>query len=134
MNNELIDQLFEEAKKGFDNAYAPYSKFHVGAAILMRDGKFVTGGNIENISFGATNCAERTAVFRAVAMGYKREDFVSIGIYGDTDAPISPCGICRQVLSEFLNLDADVYLFSRSKDVKIMKLEELLPYSFNDFN
>lgn len=92
----LYDRALEVAK----NAYAPYSNFHVGAAILLPDDTIQTGINIENRSFGATNCAERTALFSAIEKGYKTFKAIAIAT-PDADYPVAPCGICRQVLTEF---------------------------------
>ncbi|NLM00712.1 MAG: cytidine deaminase [Treponema sp.] len=95
-----MTQLFTKALKIANKAYAPYSKFSVGAALQTEDGTIFTGCNVENRSFGATNCAERTAVYKAVSEGYTK--FVAIAIATpNADYPVAPCGICRQVLSEF---------------------------------
>ena len=99
------------------NAYAPYSHFRVGAALLLSDGSVVTGVNVENRSYGLTNCAERTAMFSAVAMGKK--NFTAIAIATpDADYPVGPCGACRQVISEFMQPDAPV-IFGSSADNRI---------------
>ena len=99
------------------NAYAPYSHFRVGAALLLSDGSVVTGVNVENRSYGLTNCAERTAMFSAVAMGKK--NFTAIAIATpDADYPVGPCGACRQVISEFMPPDAPV-IFGASADNRI---------------
>lgn len=135
-NKHLIDNdfeiLFEKALKGFDNAYAPYSKFKVGASLLTKSGIIYYGCNVENASFGLTNCAERTALFKAVSEGVKKDDIVSFLVIGDTDRPISPCGACRQVMSELLNKDTKVYLTNLKKDVKVVTVEDLIPYVFTD--
>ena len=93
-------QLYEAALAVAKNAYVPYSQFHVGAALLLPDGTIQTGINIENRSYGATNCAERTAVFSAIEKGYKTFKAIAVAT-PDADYPVAPCGICRQVLTEF---------------------------------
>lgn len=99
--------LFNRALEAASRAYAPYSSFRVGAALLLDDGSIVTGVNVENRSFGLTNCAERTAVYAAVASG--KRSFKAIAIATpDSDYPVSPCGACRQVLSEFMSPDSVV--------------------------
>lgn len=125
-------KLIQCAVHAAQNAYAPYSNFHVGAAILLSDGKIVEGANIENISFGATNCAERSALFTAASLGYRRGDFQAIAIYGHTEEPISPCGICRQALVEFLEKDTPVFLVNENLNVLEMTIGDLLPYAFDD--
>ena len=106
-DSSKYDHLFEQAMEAAKNAYAPYSHFRVGAALLLDDGSVVTGVNVENRSYGLTNCAERTAIFRAIAMGKK--NFTAIAIAApDADYPIGPCGACRQVISEFMQPDAPV--------------------------
>jgi len=95
-----LDDLFERAKAAREPAYAPYSNFRVGAALLTNDGRVFPGCNVENASYGLCNCAERTAFFSAIAAGCKRGDFAALAVVGDTDGPISPCGACRQVILE----------------------------------
>ena len=124
---KLLDAAIEARK----NAYAPYSNFQVGAALLLRDGKLILGCNIENASYGLCNCAERTALFKAYSEGYTKDDIVAMSIAGNTDGPISPCGACRQVMAELLNKNTPVYLTNLKGDVKEMSVEELLPYSFS---
>ncbi len=124
--------LCDKAKEAMKNAYAPYSGFKVGAALLCDDGSIYTGCNIENSSYTPTVCAERVAVFKAVSDG-KRE-FSAIAVCGGkdgvlTDNPCHPCGVCRQVLSEFCGKDFAVYIASED-DVKEYTLSELLPFGF----
>ena len=120
--------LVETAIQMKDKAYAPYSNFHVGAALLGKDGKVYTGCNVENAAYGPSNCAERTAVFKAVSEGCR--DFEAIAIAGDAEY-CSPCGVCRQVLSEFCDKDFKVILTDCKGGIKTYTLGELLPLSFS---
>lgn len=129
MNKE---QLVESARKMKANAYAPYSKFPVGAALLLKDGTVLNGVNVENVSFGATNCAERTAIFTAIAKGYKKGDFQAIAVSGDTVDFLPPCSICRQVMAEFCSPDMPVYLTNEKEEILELKLIDLLPYAFTE--
>lgn len=121
-----IDELIELAKKVRENAYAPYSKFKVGAVLITKNGKIFTGVNIENASYGLTNCAERTAIFKAVSEGEK--EFDTIVIIADTEKPVSPCGACRQVMAEFGNFK--VILANTKGEWLETDVKKLLPYSF----
>lgn len=123
--------LVEKAREAMGYAYAPYSNFKVGAALLTESGNIYIGCNIENISFGATNCAERTAVFKAVSEGEK--NFKAIAIVSSSGKFTPPCGICRQVLSEFSE-DMDIILADKDDNIKIIKLNELIPFSFDSIN
>lgn len=127
---ETYHDLIQAAITGYENAYAPYSKFHVGAAVLTKDGKVFIGSNVENASYGLTNCAERSALFAAYSQKYRRDDLKAIAIVANCDRPISPCGACRQVMSELLPVDCDIILTNLKDDIKTITLEELLPYSF----
>ena len=126
-----MKKLTEAAVSAMENAYVPYSHFKVGAALLLKDGRVILGCNIENASYGLCNCAERTALFKAYSEGITKDDIVAMSIAGATDNPISPCGACRQVMSELLYKDTKVYLTNLKGDVKEMTVEELLPYSFS---
>lgn len=131
-------RLISEAMKARERAYAPYSGFGVGSALLTKKGEVYTGCNIENSSFGATNCAERTAIFKAVSEGEK--EFAAIAIVG---APFEkeeqsvfpdyayPCGMCRQVMSEFCEKDFLILVAKSTQDYLCFTLEELLPHSFS---
>jgi cytidine deaminase len=123
--------LINEAIKVRENAYVPYSKFKVGAAILMNDQTVYTGCNVENASYGLTNCAERTAIFSAVADGKGTVKIEAIAIVGDTEGPIAPCGACRQVIAEFSDENTKVYLTNLKGDISETSIKELLPGSFS---
>ena len=123
------NNLVNEAFKAMTNAYAPYSNFHVGACVLCKDGKMFYGANIENASYGATNCGERSAIFAAYSNGYRSDDIEAIAIVSDGKRIAGPCGICRQVLSELLNSTTPIILAIKD-EIKVMNMQELLPYSF----
>lgn len=130
-NRELITL----ALKARENAYAPYSGFRVGSALLGKSGKVYSGCNVENASYSSTNCAERTAVFKAISEGEK--EFVSIAIVGGKEDSLSdfcaPCGVCRQVLAEFCKEDFQVVL-GTPENFQSYSLSELLPHSFGKKN
>jgi cytidine deaminase len=121
------EKLIKEAEKARKKAYTPYSKFKVGAAVLCDDGKIFSGCNIENASFGLTICAERVAFFKAISEGSTK--FKAFAVIGNTDKPCSPCGACRQVISEF-GEDIPLIMTNLKGDVKIKKIKELLPEAF----
>lgn len=121
-------QLIEEATKGREFAYVPYSKFKVGAALLSKDGEVFLGCNIENSGYSMTNCAERTAIFKAISQGVT--EFSAIAVIAETNGPVSPCGACRQVLSEFCSPDMPVYLTNLKGDVQETTVAQLLPGAF----
>ncbi len=123
MTNE---ELIQAAKSAYSNAYAPYSGFRVGAALLTAQGRLYTGCNIENASYGATNCAERTAIFKAVSEGER--DFVKIAVVAADGSTAYPCGICLQVMHEFMP-DVEV-LLERNGEIISYPLSELLPNGF----
>jgi cytidine deaminase len=114
--------------KAQKNAYVPFSHFKVGAALITESGKIYKGCNIENASFGLTNCAERTAIFKAVSEGERK--FKHLVISGDTPEPISPCGACRQVIAEFCDPSMPVTLVGAQNVFRETTVEELLPYMF----
>ena len=125
---ELIDLAIETSKK----AYVPYSHFPIGAVLVAKNGQIFTGVNIENASFGLTNCGERTAIFKAVSEGVT--DFEELIVYGETEQPVSPCGACRQVMAEFFSKNLKVTLVAKDKSTVVMTVKELLPYSFTNLN
>ncbi|MGI6622186.1 MAG: cytidine deaminase [Acetivibrionales bacterium] len=122
---ESLVKLAVEAK---EKAYVPYSGFHVGAALYADNGKVYTGCNVENASYGAAICAERTAVVKAISDGAKK--ILAIAVSSDSNNPTMPCGICRQVISEFCSPDMPLYLSNRSGEYKVYHFAEMLPYSF----
>jgi cytidine deaminase len=121
--------LVAAAREAREQAYVPYSRFPVGAALVTEDGKLYTGCNIENASFGISNCAERTAIFKAVSEGHRR--IRAIAVIADTEGPVSPCGACRQAMSEF-GPDAKVILTNLKGDVQVTSVRELLPGAFRE--
>ena len=123
------NELIEEAKKAMEKAYVPYSKFKVGAALLTTDGKVYHGCNIENAAYSMCNCAERTALFSAYAHNDKQ--FKKLAVVADTDRPVSPCGACRQVISELCEQDMVVVLTNLKGDTKELTVQELLPGAFS---
>ena len=128
-----MDTLIEQARAAMGRAYAPYSGFYVGAALLCADGSVYTGSNIENASYGATNCAERTAFFAAVHGG--KRSFTAIALCGGLGGQIRdfcmPCGVCRQVMREFCNDDFQIIVLGPEDQVQTYTLGQLLPGSFN---
>lgn len=128
-----VERLIEEAMKAREMAYAPYSEFRVGAALLDGDGTIYSGCNIENASYGACNCAERTAIFKAVSEG--AGDFRAIAIVGGKDKAVTefcpPCGICRQVMSEFCDADTFKVILFDGTETRSYLLRDLLPHAFD---
>ena len=123
-----IQKLMDCAIKARENAYSPYSHFAVGAALLCEDGTLFEGCNIENASYGLTNCAERTAIFKAVSEGHTK--FKALAVVADTEGPCAPCGACRQVMAEFkIPL---LIMGNLMGNIKIVTIEELLPFSFSE--
>ena len=122
-------QLIEKAKKMREHAHVPYSKFKVGAALRTTSGKIYTGCNIENAAYPVTCCAERVAIFTAVAAGER--DFLDMAVIADTKRPVPPCGSCRQVMSEFFGEEMEIHLSNLEKNIKTVKMKDLLPFSFD---
>ena len=134
MVEDMKEELIRAALEAREKSYSPYSHYRVGAALLSEDGEIITGCNVENASYGATCCAERTAVFKAISEGKRRFSAIAIagGMEGKEPEDYAyPCGICRQVLSEFMGDDSFAVIAAKSvSDFKEYSLNELLPYSF----
>ena len=121
--------LIEKAINIRANAYVPYSKFKVGAALATKSGKVYTGCNIENAAYPVSCCAERVAIFKAISEG--ETDFLEMAVAADTERPVPPCGSCRQVMSEFFKPDMEIHLTNLNKEIKTFTMESLLPFSFS---
>lgn len=132
-NKEIITEMIEKATEQLKYSYAPYSDFKVGAALLTESGKIFTGCNIENAAYSPTNCAERTAFFKAVSEGEKSFKAICIvgGKLGKPTDYVAPCGVCRQVMMEFCNPETfEVILAIDKENYKVYTLKELLPLGF----
>ena len=137
MDKSRIQELIQRAIDQMHFSYVPYSNFRVGAALLTRDGKIYTGCNIENAAYGPTNCAERTAFFKAVSEGERQFDAICIvgGPDGVLKGYTAPCGVCRQVMMEFCNPETfQIILAVSAEDYRIYTLKELLPLGFGPDN
>lgn len=121
-------ELILAAKEARENAYVPYSNFKVGAAVLTDDGEIYKGCNIENASYGATNCAERTAIFKAVSEGHRT--IKAIAVIGSDENLTYPCGICRQVIAEFASEDIKIIIAKDENEFIIRSMEDILPGAF----
>ena len=126
------NELIEKAKEARKLSYSPYSHFAVGAALLCKDGRVFIGANVENSSYPLCMCAERNALYNAKMNGVKKEDMVALALSADTDEPCSPCGACRQVISELFPKDAPIYMSNLKGDVQETTIEELLPFAFSE--
>lgn len=129
-----FDELFIEAKKAREKAYANYSAFKVGAVIECKDGRLIYGANIENASYGLCMCAERNAIFQAHLLGYKKDDYLQLCIVADSKEVTTPCGACRQVLAELYSSSAPIYCCNLEKKYLKTTIKELLPYGFSEEN
>ena len=130
LSPEQVRRLTEAATQAAERAYAPYSHFRVGAALLLADGALITGANVENASYGLTSCAERNAIFRAIAeRGPDRFKIVAVAVANLNNAASSPCGACLQVMSEFLSRETAVYFPCDGKQ-RCARFEELMPFCF----
>jgi cytidine deaminase len=126
-----MNKLYELAKENIKNAYVPYSKFRVSAVLELKNGETIKGINVENASFGLSNCAERSALFTAYSRGIRKEDIKSILVYTDKEYFVSPCGACRQVMNELMEPDAKVYFANSKGEIKELENKDLLPYGFS---
>ena len=126
------EELIEKAKEARKLSYSPYSHFAVGAALLCKDGTVYLGANIENSAYPMCMCAERNALYNAKMHGVKKEDMVALALSADTDEPCSPCGACRQVISELFPSNAPIYMSNLKGDVQETNIKELLPYAFSE--
>ncbi|TFE31679.1 cytidine deaminase [Cohnella luojiensis] len=125
-----IEQFLDAANNARSNAYVPYSGFKVGAVVLDKQGRLHNGCNVENAAYSPTNCAERTALFRAIADGCKAGEFQAIAVIGETESPITPCGVCRQVLAELCEPEMPVILGNLQGNYRVTTVSELLPGAF----
>ncbi|MGI6669930.1 MAG: cytidine deaminase [Acetivibrionales bacterium] len=123
-------ELVKKAMEARQNAYSPYSKFKVGAALLTGNDEVYTGVNIENASYGLTICAERTAIFKAISEGVRKIGALAVACDTDTYDSAFPCGACRQVMTEFMDDEADIIISLNTGEYKVYKLKELLPLAF----
>ena len=124
-------ELVKAAVAARELSYSPYSKFKVGAALLCKDGKIFQGANIENSSYPLCMCAERNALYHAMMNGYKKEDFLALAVVADTDDACSPCGACRQVISELFPRSGAIILANLKGNEKETNIDELLPFAFS---
>jgi cytidine deaminase len=124
-------QMLEQAQEIIENAYVPYSKFRVAAVLKLKNGETITGINVENASYGLSNCAERTALFTAYARGLRVDDIDSLLVYTDKDYFVSPCGACRQVMRELMPEDAEITMANSLGEMKTVKNSDLLPLGFS---
>ena len=127
-----MKKLFEIAKENIKNAYVPYSKFRVSAVLELKNGEIYKGINVENASYGLSNCAERSALFAAYSNGVKKEDIKQIMVYTDKEHFVSPCGACRQVMRELIEEDASVIFANSKGEFKKVLNKDLLPYGFTE--
>lgn len=126
------EELILKAKEARELSYSPYSHFAVGAALLTKDNEVFMGANVENSSYPLSMCAERNALYNAYMHGKKKDDFVALALIADTELPCSPCGACRQVLSELFPKNTPIILANLKGDNKECTVEELLPFAFSE--
>ena len=125
------ERLQREAMLAKVNSYSPYSKFRVGAALLLKNGEIISGANVENASYPCGICAERSVIASAYGKGFRKEDIVAMALSSDKKEFITPCGMCAQVMSELLDPDCVLFLLNSKGQVKEMKIRRILPYAFS---
>ena len=126
------EELVKKAVDARELSYSPYSRFKVGAALLTKDGQVFVGANIENSSYPLCMCAERNALYNAMMHGYKKDDFEALALAADTEKPCSPCGACRQVISELFPSDKPIYMANIKGDIQETNVPELIPFAFSE--
>ena len=126
------EELVKKAVDARELSYSPYSRFKVGAALLTKDGQVFVGANIENSSYPLCMCAERNALYNAMMHGYKKDDFEALALAADTEKPCSPCGACRQVISELFPSDKPIYMANIKDDIQETNVPELIPFAFSE--
>ncbi len=127
-----IEEKFSLAKKAYENAYAKYSNFQVGAVVIVKNGTYFLGANVENASYGLSNCAERSALFSAYSNGVRKDDIEELVLIGKSNDFLYPCGACRQVISELMNKDSKITLFRLDGTYKEHQVSDLMPYVFDE--
>ena len=127
-----IEKKYELVLKAYNNAFAKYSNFKVGAVVITKDGKYFLGSNIENASYGLTNCAERSALFSAYSNGVRKDDIEELVLIGKSNEFLYPCGACRQVIVELMNKDSKITLFRLDKEYKEITVNDLMPFIFDE--
>ncbi len=127
-----INEKYELVLKAYNNAYAKYSKFNVGALVILKNGDYFLGANVENASYGLSNCAERSALFATYSNGYRKEDIEELVLIGKSDEFLYPCGACRQVILELMMPNSRITLFRLDKTYKKVYVKDLMPFIFSE--
>lgn len=131
MKSSDKQRLIREATLAKVHSYSPYSKFRVGASILLKNGEIVSGANVENSSYPCGICAERNVISTVYGRGFRKEDVVAMALAAESKQHVYPCGMCAQVMSELLDLDCPLFLINGKNEVKETKIRKLLPYAFS---
>lgn len=126
------ERLLREAVLAKVNSYSPYSKFRVGAAILLKNGEIISGANVESCSYPCGICAERNVVSSVYGKGFRKEDIIAMALASDSKEYVTPCGMCRQVMSELMDPDCSLFLINSKNENKEIKIRKLLPFFFDD--